>query len=104
MNHVKHFPGIIPPAVANGLLNLLCLTPDLAAATRGSLWALFAPAHLPVQVEQFVAQAPVLRHLRVPPPAFAAERYRFYENNPGEPLPSRCPWQKQLFFPKLLTA
>ena len=33
MNHVKHFPGIIPPAVINGLLNLLCLTPDLAAAT-----------------------------------------------------------------------
>jgi len=45
-----HFPGIIPPAVANGLLNLLYLTPDLAAATRGSLWALFALAHLSVRV------------------------------------------------------
>ena len=64
MNHVNHFPGIIPPAVANGLLNLLCLTPDLAAATLGSLWALFALAHLPVQVEQFEAQAPVLRSCR----------------------------------------
>jgi hypothetical protein len=50
MNHVKGFPGIIPPAVANGLLNLLCLTPDLAAATREWLWALFVLGRLPVRV------------------------------------------------------
>src|SRR5262245_22187287 len=104
MNHVKHFPGIIPPAVTNGLLNLLCLTPGFAAAVRGLPWAPFAPARLPVPVEQFAGLAPVLRHLLAPPPAFAAERCRFCENNPGEPLPSRCPWQKQLFFRKPLTA